>query len=41
MAKLSTDSKFLVAQNSSHDIAINEPELLVEKIRELLNRVQE
>lgn len=40
LASLSSNSKFLVAMKSGHDIAINEPQLVVNEINEMIARVK-
>ncbi|MFJ8246919.1 alpha/beta hydrolase [Peribacillus asahii] len=41
LSNLSTDSKFLIAKNSGHEIAKDEPELVVHEIKELIKRVDD
>ena len=41
LATLSTDSKFLVAKNSGHNIPLNEPDLVIKEIEQLIKRVED
>ncbi len=40
-ARISTDTTHIVAENSGHWIQLDEPELVVEAVREMVNRVRE